>query len=117
VAIYLASQRPLQGVILVSPYDSIRSIAQESFPFVPVSLLLKHPFDSLTRAPFLKIPMLAVIAEEDKTVLPTHSQRLIEAWGGKTFLKVIPHTGHNNIHTGNGYWESISEFLNFLSSE
>ncbi|NJL58986.1 MAG: hypothetical protein HC887_04355 [Desulfobacteraceae bacterium] len=32
VAVHLASQRPLAGVILVSPYDSIRNVAQKIYP-------------------------------------------------------------------------------------
>ena len=46
VATYLASQRPIAAVILVSPYDSLVSIAQRAYPFLPVRLLLKHRFDS-----------------------------------------------------------------------
>lgn len=111
VAVYLASQRPLQGVILVSPFDSVRSVAQARYFFVPVSLLLKHPFDSLALAPSIKVPMLAVLATEDTTISLAHSKRLIEAWGGKTSLKVITGVGHNDIQEGEGYWETIREFL------
>jgi len=32
VAVYLASQRPLKGVILVSPYDSVNSVARARLP-------------------------------------------------------------------------------------
>jgi len=111
VAVYLASQRPLQAVILVSPYDSLRSVAQQVYFFVPVSLLLKHPFDSLKLAPAIKIPMLAVIAPQDEVISPSHSWKLVKAWGGKVSQQLIDNRGHNDIQTGSNYWESISEFL------
>lgn len=112
VAVYLASQRPLKGIILVSPYDSVRSVAQEMYPYAPVSLLLKHHFNSLALAPSIKIPMLALIAEQDKTIPPPHSFALIEAWGGITQQKILPNVDHTNVMTGNGYWESITAFIN-----
>ncbi len=114
VAVYLASQRALKGVILVSPYDSIRSLTQKIYPYVPVSLLLKHHFDSLARAPSIKIPMLALIAQNDRVVSHPHSLALIKAWGGVTYHKIIPDTAHNDITTGHGYWETIGRFLNSM---
>jgi hypothetical protein len=117
VAVYLASQRPLKGLILVSPYDSIRSVAQRIYFYAPMSLLLKHPFDSLALAPSIKIPMLALIAEQDRLIPPLHSVALIEAWGGVTQQQMIPDTKHNDIQTGRGYWESITGFLMRIKNE
>jgi pimeloyl-ACP methyl ester carboxylesterase len=114
VAVYLASQRPLKGLILVSPYDSIRNVAQRIYFYVPVSLLLKHPFDSRALAPSIKTPMLALIAEQDRLIPPQHSFALIEAWGGVTQQQMIPDTYHNNIQIGHGYWESITAFLDSM---
>ncbi len=117
IAVHLASQRPLKGLILVSPYDSIRSVAQEVYPYVPVSLLLKHHFDAMKYAPSIKIPMLALIAEKDEIISPSHSLALINAWGGHTSQLMIPNTGHNNITMGQGYWDSIIGFLEQLKTE
>ncbi|RKZ58498.1 MAG: hypothetical protein DRQ99_25360 [Candidatus Parabeggiatoa sp. nov. 3] len=114
VAVHLASQRPLKGLILVSPYDSIRSITQEIYPYVPVSLLLKHHFDALALAPSIKVPMLAVMSQHDQIISYSHSVALIEAWGGVTHQTTIQNTVHNNVHVGEGYWENISAFLNRL---
>ncbi|WP_349649156.1 alpha/beta hydrolase [Candidatus Parabeggiatoa sp. HSG14] len=114
VAVYLAHQRDLKGLILVSPYDSIRSIAQEIYPYVPVSLLLKHHFDSLILASSIKIPMLALIAQNDRIIPPSHSFKLIEAWGGVARHTVITDSHHNNITMSYEYWESIIAFLDSL---
>jgi len=112
VAVHLASQRPLKGVILVSPYDSIRSITQEIYPYVPVSLLLKHHFDALALAPSIKVPMLAVMSQHDQVINHQHSIALIEAWGGVTHQTTMQNTDHNNVEIGEGYWDTISAFLN-----
>ena len=114
VAGYLASQRAIKGAILVSPYDSIRSIAQGIYPYVPVSKLLKHHFDAIAYAPSIKIPMLALIAQFDTTISPEHSFALIEAWSGVVHQQIIPNVDHNDITTGHGYWEHITRFLSSI---
>ncbi len=43
VATYLASQRPVAGVVLISPYDSLVQVAREAYPFLPVNLLAPTP--------------------------------------------------------------------------
>ncbi len=115
VAVHLASQRAIKGVILITPYDSIKNVAQGVYPYAPVSWLLKYHFDSQALAPSIKIPMLALIAQNDKMIPPSHAFALIKAWGGTVHKKIIPNTVHNNISHGRGYWESVKEFLDLIN--
>lgn len=117
VAVHLASRRPLAGVILVSPYNSIRNVAQKIYPFAPVSLLLRHPFDSETIAPSVKTPMLALIAADDSTIPRLHSEKLIGKWGGKVVRKIFDGADHNTIQLAPGYWQNIQVFLDSLTSQ
>lgn len=114
VAVYLASQRPLKGLILISPYDSVRNIAQNIYPYVPVSWLLKHPFDAKSLAPSIKAPMLALIAEADTIIPPARAFALLEAWDGTTYHQVIKNVGHNNITNDPSCWEHITTFLHLM---
>ncbi|MDM8564662.1 acetylxylan esterase [Candidatus Halobeggiatoa sp. HSG11] len=111
VAVYLASQRNLQGVVLVSPYDSMKNLAQEYYPYVPVSLLLKHHFDSMSYASVIKAPMLTMIAELDQIITPKHSLRLVKAWGGTVQQKIIKNANHDDISLASQYWETVTYFL------
>lgn len=99
VAVYVATQRPtvITRMVLLSPYDSIRAVAQAIYPWAPVALLLRHPFDSLARAPQVKVPALFIVGELDKLIKPANSQRLADAWGGKNTLKTIAQSDHNSI--------------------
>ncbi len=112
VAIHLASKKPILSIILVSPFDSIKRVAQKIYPFVPVSILLKHEFNSLPKARKLTIPMLALLAEDDRVINKKHSDHLIENWGGPHQKIVIKHSGHNTISFDPIYWEKITSFLN-----
>lgn len=97
VSVYLAENRPIKKTILVSPPDSIENIAKEVFPYVAVSLILKHPFDSLSRAPNISTPALFVIAEKDTLVKPEHSLKLAIAWGGEKDVVIIEGKNHNDV--------------------
>ena len=111
VAVYLAAQRPVAGVILVSPYDSIESVAQGVYPFLPISLMLKHRFDSIARAPQLKQRLLCLIPERDEVIPPAHGERLFDAWGGEKRKVVLQEAGHNSTDAHPMFWSSIREFL------
>ena len=111
VAVHLASERDIKAVVLISPYDSVRSIAASRYPFVPVKWLLKHPFDSIGRAPGIGAPALMLSAELDRVIEPFRSVRLMEAWGGEAQLIEFPGVDHNSIAGAAGYWPAIRRFL------
>ena len=115
VAVQLAASRPVRALILVSPFDSLRSIARRTYPFVPVTLLLRHPFDSLALAPRIAAPLLVLAGEGDTLIPPEHSRRLAEAWAGPWRWELVPGAGHNDIHVASRYWPAMREFLAPLS--
>jgi uncharacterized protein len=111
VATYLAKMRPVKALILVSPYDSFLSIGKHHYPFLPVTLLLRHRFDSLSRAPLISAPLLMITAENDTIIPLKFSKRLMEKWGGPHYFKIIENEDHNTIHDNADYWETINDFL------
>ncbi len=111
VAVQLAAARPLAGAILVSPYDSMVSVAQHHYPILPVSLLLRHRFESIAQAPALELPLLCLAAEHDHVVPSVHASRLVEAWKGPKRFRMLPGTGHNNISGHPDYWREVGAFL------
>jgi len=110
VATYLALHRPITGAILICPFDSLVSIGKKHYPILPVALLLRHRFDSLSRAASIKTPLLALVAKDDEIVPRESSLRLIEGWGGPHTTALID-GGHNTLQEYPGYWESIRQFL------
>ena len=111
VAVPLAAQRPVRGLILVSPFDSLSSIAKKTYPFVPVEPLLRHPFDSIALASRISAPVLVLAGEEDQLIPPAHSRRLADAWGGAHRFELLSRAHHNNIHALPRYWPAMREFL------
>ena len=115
VATYLASQRPLAGVVLIAPFDSITAVGQRHYPYVPVRWLMGTRYDSLSRAPALRTPLLVITGEADRIIPAVHSERLYQAWAGPKRAVKIPRAGHNDLQEHEAYWAAIGKFLAGLS--
>ena len=112
VATHLASQRPVERLVLVTPYDSAVSVARRIYPVYPVGWLLKDRYESVRYAPQVRAPTLIVTAERDRVIPREHSQRLAEAFDQAPVERlVIAGTGHNSISGPWAYWRGIAEFL------
>jgi fermentation-respiration switch protein FrsA (DUF1100 family) len=111
VAVYLAAERSLAGVVLVTPYDSLRAVAQRHYPYAPVSLLLKHTFDSIGRAPEITAPLLILAAQRDDLIPISHAQALFSKWAGPKTWREFAGAGHNDLNADPEYWETIVSFL------
>jgi pimeloyl-ACP methyl ester carboxylesterase len=111
VAAALAAERPLAGVILATPFDSLAAVAKRYYWYLPVDWMLKHRFDSIERAPRLVAPLLCLIAERDEVIPAEHGERLYAAWGGAKRKVLLAGANHNGTDTHPLFWASIREFL------
>jgi len=115
VAVHVASRRRTQGVILVTPFDSIVRVAKGHYPLFPVGFLLRHRFEALKLAPSIHIPALVMVAENDSIVPPRHAHRLADAWGGRIEWRTLTRATHNDIHLHPRYWREIGAFCSILN--
>lgn len=112
VATYLAAHRPLAGVVLFSPYDSIGAgVAQDMLPWLPTSLLFRHRFDAAAHAPSATAPVLAIVGEDDLVIRPARSQELLRHWGGSRELIAIPGGDHYSIYEDEDVWRAVQRFV------
>src|SRR5438067_3484812 len=84
IAVHLAAERPVAGAVLASPYDSLTAIGRTHYPWLPVSMLLRHRFDALGDAKRNTMPLLAIVGEIDSIIPPERSHALFDAWAGPT---------------------------------
>jgi pimeloyl-ACP methyl ester carboxylesterase len=112
VATYLAVNRDVERLVLVTPYDSVTRLAGALYPFYPVSLMLRDRFDSLSRAPGLRQPTLFLLAGRDRVVPPEHGMRLAEAMDPQwVTLRVLEEASHYDITARGAYREALGAFL------
>jgi fermentation-respiration switch protein FrsA (DUF1100 family) len=111
VAVQVAAMRPAKCVILTSPFDSALEVAKAIYPWLPVSMLIRHPFDSMARAPRIVVPALFLMGESDTLIPIGHSQRLAAAWGGTVERASFKGFGHDDLDLNPGYAAAIRSFL------
>lgn len=113
VAVRLASQRPMQNLILVTPYNSLEEIAARQYPWVPVKWLLKDRFESGKYAAHIRVPTLLLAASDDEVIPRASTQRLLENFPqGVAVLRVVPDSGHNSISDRKQYLQWMEDVLN-----
>jgi dipeptidyl aminopeptidase/acylaminoacyl peptidase len=111
VAVQVAAARPVCAVVLSTPFASALSVAQEMYWWLPVRLLMRHPFDSLARAPGIRAPALILVGSEDALIRPAQSWRLADGWGGPVERRTSIGFGHNDIQLDPAYAPVIRGFL------
>ncbi|WP_024955466.1 alpha/beta hydrolase [Sulfurospirillum arcachonense] len=78
VAVYLASKREVKGTVLITPYNSIASIAKRKYPIFPIHRLLKHKFEADKHILYVKEPVCLIEVKDDKIISKYHFDRLKE---------------------------------------
>ena len=111
VATWLAAQRPLERLVLVTPYDSILGIASERYPAFPVAWFLEDRYESTRYAPSVHARVLVVLASDDHAIPRAHSEALMTHFPARPDVVVVPHSGHNNIHNSPDYARAVAAFI------
>ena len=112
VATALASRRPVAGLVLVTPYDSIANVASDRYPWLPVRLLIKDSYDSAARIGQVKAPVLVLIAGDDSSISRPRTDALVAAIAPKlAHIVVISKATHNDIQDSPAYWPALQGFL------
>ena len=96
VALELAHHHPPAGLILQSPFTSVRDMARLHYPVVPRALV-PDAYPSLRLIRQLAIPLLVLHGERDDIVPLLHGEELYEAAAGPKRLVRFPRAGHNDL--------------------
>ena len=112
VAVHLAAVREIDKLVLITPYDSIASVAASAMPFFPVRWLLKDRYDAAGLAARLTSPSLVLMAERDQVIPRRHSEKLVEAFDPQVVTAVVVQgADHNTIGMVRAYWDSLTAFF------
>ena len=95
VAIDLAARKPLAGLVVFSAFTSQTTLARRAFPVLPVSLLLRHPFDSLSKIGRVKCPILIGHGRNDETI-PFRMADQLAAAAKTPVTRLTVESGHND---------------------
>jgi hypothetical protein len=112
-AIELAYTRPVAGVVTVSAFTSLRDMAHQFIPWLPMSLIMRYRFDNLSKVAEISCPILIVHGTEDELVPLAMAGRLAAAAKGKVTRYNVIGGGHNDVFKVGGLalLDQISKFL------
>jgi pimeloyl-ACP methyl ester carboxylesterase len=112
VATYLAANREVSQLVLITPYDSIQNIAQSQYPIYPISLLLKDKYESSSRVNKINSKTLIILAEHDLVIPLRFSEKLIKEFSPlQVQVEVIKKSNHNNLIQTDHYYQLLDEFF------
>jgi pimeloyl-ACP methyl ester carboxylesterase len=97
VAAYLARQRPVAGLIMVTPFDSLEALARSIYWWAPVGLLLRHRMPTIDFVRESHVPTALIVAGRDTIVPAQRSTSLRAAITNLVFDRTID-AGHNDLY-------------------
>lgn len=99
VAVQMASEFGVGGLVLQAAYISVAQRAAEIYPYIPVKFLIKDRYHSLSKIAKVKAPLLLFHGELDDTIPLAHGKQL---FGAATSVKqaiYFPKINHNDFDT------------------
>lgn len=96
VAVAMTAKGWGSKLILLSPYTALPDVGARVFSWLPVRLLMRDRFDSLSRAGELKVPTLITHGRRDDVVPFELGEQLSKSINGVQFV-AIDDAGHNDL--------------------
>lgn len=96
VAVQMAAKGWGSKLVLLSPYTSLPDVAARAFSWVPVRLLMRDRFDSASRAPGVKVPVLVIHGTDDEVIPFALGKELAGQFSSAKFIE-IPGAHHNDL--------------------
>jgi fermentation-respiration switch protein FrsA (DUF1100 family) len=110
VAVRLASEQPLAGLILDAPYTSTADVASLTYWYVPVSWLMLDQFRSLDIIQRVRAPILILHGTEDRTIPFAFGEQLYAAAPEpKRFVRIEGGSHTRNLEQGG--MAAVEDFL------
>ncbi len=105
---------PITGIILITPWDTLASVAKSLFPFLPVKLILTDKYDSVENLKSFKKKISVIGAERDEILPIQHAINLYNSLPeGKKRMWIIKGAGHNDwpFYVDPSLWKEITDFV------
>ncbi|MBL0421514.1 alpha/beta fold hydrolase [Ramlibacter sp. AW1] len=101
--------------LLISPYRSMRALADELFPWVPARIL-RYPLSTIDHACQVRGPVLLVHGDRDELIGLHHSVAIRDALPG-CHLLCVEGAGHGDVHRFPSFRQGLAAALVALADE
>jgi pimeloyl-ACP methyl ester carboxylesterase len=111
VAAQLSARRKLDGLILVTPFDSLKALAQAMYPWLPIGPFFEHEIDAAGPLQKTATPVAIIAAERDQIVPAERTAALRKRVSNLVYDRTIARAGHNDIYARSDFHESMRDAL------
>jgi len=115
VAAAVAAEKPglVDGIAMITPWDSFPWLAQSKFWFLPARFIVKSRFDSIANLAEYGGPKAVLLSTEDQIIPPKHALKLYESLPEPKDLWKFEGAGHNSWpwYPDETWWEEVMEFM------
>ena len=111
VASHVAARRPVRRLALVTPYDTLVDVGQAHYRWLPVSLIARDRYDSVTSLSGYDGPLLVVRAGQDAVIPAANTQRLIDSLPRRPQVLELPSADHGNVALAKAYADTLATFF------
>ncbi|WDS38060.1 alpha/beta hydrolase [Pseudoxanthomonas sp.] len=112
VASWVAGQRPVPHLALVTPFDSLVHVGQLHYPWLPTGWLMRECFDSAKHLATHHGDTLVLRAGRDTVVPPAATAALIASLPADRLQVVaFAHYDHITISAAPDYWPAMARFM------
>ena len=111
IAAQLAASRKLDGLILVTPFDALKAVAQSMYPWLPIGPLFAHEIDAAGPLRSSEVPVAIIAAERDEIVPRERTEALSKVVPRLVYDRTIAGAGHNDIYARSDFQSAMREAL------
>lgn len=111
VAVQMAMEYDVKGVVLEVPFSSLIDIAGPQYPYIPVKYLLRDRYMNIEKIEKIDAPLLILHGREDQTIPFDSALKLFEAAKEPKKFVDFPQGNHNNLYD----FGASQHVLNFLA--
>lgn len=110
IAVQVAAQKPVGGVMLDAPYTSLVDVAETVYPYLPSRWLMTDRYETLRHIGQVKAPLLILHGEIDEVVPVAMGRAVFAAANEPKTLRVLAGAGHSD-HWNFGSYEVAYAWL------
>ena len=117
IAVRIAAEQPVAGVILDAPYTSIVDLAAQAYPFLPVRLFLIDRYETTRHIAGIEAPLLILHGEHDGVVPVAMGRELARLAPEPKRLVIFPNGSHSDLYiNGNNAIDAVRAWIGSLGA-
>ena len=105
----LAAAKKLDGLILVTPFDSLKAVAQSMYPWLPIGPFFEHEIDAALALERARTRVAIIAAQRDEIVPAERTDALRHSIRQLVLDRTIEGAGHNDIYARSEFQQSMRE--------